>query len=195
MKAFLRAAALAATLALGACMTIADAPAGPYKVSKTYQVTLSRQWSDLSPIMIGQPKTVKLLTIDGPGLNRLYLTDGLAPGGYIIKPAKKELPTPTYRTGMSPNELAEFLVDNVAALEFEKAEMTGLRPAKFGASDALRVDIKAVTQSGLQIMATGLIAESGGKLYVILYIAPAEHYYGAALADVEAVMASAKAGD
>lgn len=194
MKRFLKAAAVAALLALGGCVSIADAPAGAYKVSGTYQVTLGREWSDISPVMLGQPKTVKLLTIDGPALNRLYVTDGLAPGAFIVKPAKKELPTPTYRAGMTPNELAEFVVDTVVALDYEKAEMTGIKPARFGAVDALRVDVKAVTPAGLQMSGTSLVAESGGKLYVILYLAPSEHYFGATLPEVEGVMASAKLG-
>ena len=192
MKALLRAAALIAAMTLSGCISIVDAPAGPYKVSKNYQVGLGREWSDISPIMFGMPKQVKLLTIDGPALNRLYLTDGLAPGVLLVKPTKKELPTPTYRTGMTPNELAEFLVDSVVALDYEKVEISGLKPTKFGGADALRVDLKAVTSSGLQISGCGLVAESGGKLYVILFLAPTEHYYGTYLPEVEGIMASAK---
>lgn len=194
MKNILKAAVLMAALALSACVTIPSAPAGAYKVSPAYHVTLGRQWSDLSPIMYGQPKSVKLLTIDGPALNRLYVTDGLAPGGFIVKPTKKEQPTPTYRAGMTPNELAEFLVDTVAALDYERTEMSGLRPAKFGDADALRIDIKAVTKEGLLISGTALVAESGGKLYVILYLAPTEHYYGSTLSEVEGIMNTAHLG-
>ena len=39
-----------------------------------------------------------------------------------------------------------------------------------------------------------MIAERGGKTYVLLYLAPAEHYFDASLAEVEAIMASARLG-
>jgi hypothetical protein len=179
-------------LLLGGCAAVADAPAGAFKVGDTYQVTLGREWSDISKIMVGRPKGVRLLSIDGPWLNRLYLTDGLAPGDFLVKPAAKERPTPTYQKDMSPSELVEFVADSVAALDYERVETTGLRPATMGGAQALRFDIKAMTREGLEIAGTAETAQMGGKLYVILYLAPAEHYYAASLAEVEAVMASAR---
>ena len=39
-----------------------------------------------------------------------------------------------------------------------------------------------------------MISEQAGKTYVLLYLAPAEHYYDATLAEVEAIIGSAKLG-
>lgn len=188
----LRAALIAVAFAgLAGCATVKAADAGAYKVGDGYSVTLGRQWSDISGIMVGRPSNVRLLSLDGPLLNRLYLTDGIAPDGFLVKPTAKETPTPTYRTGLSQTELVEFVVDSIGALDFERPESANLRPAKFGAVDGLRFDVTATTKQGLNVSGTSLVAERGGKLHVILYLAPSEHYYQATLPEVENVMATA----
>lgn len=182
----------AAVLALAGCVTVTDAPAGSYAVGAAYTVTLGREWSDISKAMPGEPTAVHLLSIDGPLLNRLYLTEGLAPGDYLVKASQKERPTPTYRAGMSPTEIVEFVADSVSALDYERVETSGLRPGTFSGSPALRFDISAETKDGLQMSGAAEAAEVGGKLYVMLYIAPKEHYFAAGLPEVEQILASAK---
>lgn len=193
MKSLLRAAAIgAAALTLAACATVTSAPAGAYTVGTNYQVTLGQEWSDISNIMVGRPKSVHLLSTDGPLLNRLYLSDGLQPGEFLLKPAAKERPTPTYKKGMAPTELVEFVADSVAALDYQRVETSGLRPAKFAGADGLRFDLAAQTKEGLDIAGTAQAAEIDGKLYVVLYLAPKEHYFAAGLPEVEKIFASAR---
>lgn len=188
----IRIAVIAAALALRACATVVAAPAGPYEVASGYTVDLGRQWSDMTKVVLNRGKKVRLLTIDGPLLNRLYLVDGLAPGDYVVKPASKEQPTPVYRANMSPTELVEFVADSAAALDYQRVETSGLRPVKFGGADAIRFDLAAQTKEGLDIAGTAVVVERAGKLYVSLYLAPKEHYYDAYLPEVEKVFASAR---
>lgn len=178
-------------IALAGCASVTSAPAGAFQVGTGYHVTLQREWSDISQVMAGRPKNVRLLSLDGPMLNRLYLTDGLSPGDFLVKPAAKEKPTPTYQKGMAPTELVEFVANSVSALDYERVETTGLRPTKLAGADGLRFDIKAKTRAGLEIAGTAAVAESAGKLYVILYLAPREHYFQATLTEVEGVIGSA----
>lgn len=188
----MRSAALGLLVAaLAACVTVTSAKPGPYKVGSTYTVTLGREWSDVSAIMMARPKHVRLLSIDGPLLNRLYLTDGIAKGSFLVKPASKEAPTPTYRDGLSQTEIVEFVVDSVEAIGYERSESANIRPAKFGAADGLRFEVSAKTPEGLDMSGTALVAERGGKLFVILYVAPSEHYYAATLPEVERIMTTA----
>lgn len=187
----LRGAALAASLALlSACVAITPAPAGPY-ASGSHQVTLGRLWSDASPFS-GGSKAVKMLTIDGWQLNRLYVVDGLKSGEFMVRPARKEQPTPSFKTGMTPLEQVEFVAESVAALGYQRVETDGLRPARVGGADGLRADISAKTPEGLNISGVTQIAEVNGRLYVLLYLAPAEHYFAATRDEVEAVMDSAR---
>lgn len=191
---FSKAAVVVATLALAACSTITSVPVGDYKVSPTYTVTVGRQWADVTRTVFNRSKKVKILSVDGPLLNRLYLVEGLAPGEFIVKPLAKEQPTPTYREGMSPTELVEFVADSASALDYQRVETSGLRPAKFGSEDALRFDLTALTKEGLETNGSAVVAEKGGKLYVMLYLAPKEHYYGVLLPEVETVFGSARVG-
>lgn len=185
-----KALALTAALAVGACAT-PKAVTGSYPIGETYSITLGHTWADISGQVLGRPKEVHLLTVDGPLLDRFYVTEGIAPGGFMVKPAKKELPTPTYRTGLSQSELVEFVIDTLAALDYLHPEATNLRPSTFGTAQAVRFDLTAQTKEGLNISGTAQIAESGGKAYVMLYLAPSEHYYTASLPEVETAFKSA----
>lgn len=185
-------ASMGAVLMLSACATIADAPAGPLKVGTGYELQLGREWSDISQTMVGRAQNVRLLSVDGPLLDRLYISGGMAPGDYLIKPTVKEHPTPTLRKDMTASERIEFITDSVSALDYQRVQPVKPRPVKFGGADAIRVDLTAQTKEGLEIAGTATIANAGGKTYVILYLAPAEHYYKANLDEVEHIMTSAK---
>lgn len=187
----LRATAVAVALALlSACVSITPAPAGPY-VSGAHQVTLGRLWGD-SSAFASRVKQVKMLTIDGWGLNSLYIIDGLKSGDFMVRSTSKERPTPTYRAGMTPTEQVEFVTESIVAMGYQRVETDGLRPAKIGGADGLRADITAKTQAGLEISGLTQIVEVNGKLYIILYLAPTEHYFEATKAEVESIMASAR---
>lgn len=194
MKFFTRAVVVGLALALSACATIVSAPAGPYAVASGYTVDLGRQWSDMSGTLVGRQKKLRLLSIDGPLLNRLYLIDGLTPGEFIVRPVSKTQPTPTYRSGMAPTELVEFVADSATALDYQRVETSGLRPVTYGGADAMRFDLTAQTKGGLDIAGSAVVLEHAGKLYVALYLAPKEHYYDAYLPEVEKVFASARFG-
>lgn len=181
----------AAGLSLTACVAITSAPAGRLS-GKDYETTLGREWSDISAVTPGRAKKVRVLSVDGPLLNRLYLTEGLAPGEYLIKPAAREKPTPLVRSGMSVSERIEFVAESVAAMDYQRVETARPRPAKFGEADAVRFDLTAKTAEGLDMSGTALAAEHGGKLHVILFLAPTEHYFGAGLKEVESIMGSAR---
>jgi hypothetical protein len=181
-------------LGVAGCVSVTSAPAGPMKLGAG-QVTLGREWSDISQIMPARSKKVRLLSIEGPWLNRLYLTEGLVAGDYMIKPVAKERPTPTVRADMSVSEQVEFAADSVSAMDYLRVETAHPRPVKFGAAPGVRFDITASTKEGLEIKGVGAVARGGkGELYVILYLAPAEYYFDASLKEVENVIASAKAG-
>ena len=183
-------ATFAALLALTACVAIKPVPPGPY-ASGGHQITVGRTWTDLGPVF-GSPKAVRMLTVDGPMLNSLFVIDGLKPGEYIIRGPSKEQPSPTFKAGMSPTEQVEFLADSLVAIGFQRVETDGLRPVKIGSNDGMRVDITAKTAAGLDISGIAQLAEVNGRLYILLYTAPTEHYFAATKAEVESVMSSAR---
>jgi hypothetical protein len=177
-------------MGLAGCAAISDVPPGPLPLADAHKVTLGREWSDVTKV-VPHAKDVRVLSIDGPLLNRLYIAQGLQPGEGLIPPASKEHPVPAFHTDMGPGDFAEFVADSVTALGYQRVETSKLRAAKFGANNGVRLDLSAKTESGLDMEGTAEIAKANGKLYMILYIAPAEHYYAATLPDVEAILASA----
>jgi hypothetical protein len=183
---------IAATLTLGACAGGIAAVQGPYTTTKTFDVTLGQRWADISGWFYQRPREVRILTVDGPILNQLVLVSDLAPGKFIIKPVKKELPTPTWRADMTETELVEFVTDSVAAMGYLRPETTELRPQAFGAAEGTRFDITAVSDTGLNMAGTALLSRTGDRLNVIIFIAPQEHYFGSLLPEVEAIMGSAR---
>ncbi len=182
--------ALLAALSLTGCMTITDAPAGPLKVGAA-KVDLGREWSNLNAVMLSRHDKVTVLSIDGPLLNQLYISDALVPGEGLVKTLTKEKPAPALKAGLSNAERIEFVADSISALSYQRVQTEKPRPGSYGGHPGVRFDIKASTVDGLDIVGTALIAEVDGKTYLILYLAPSEHYFQANLADVEHVMASA----
>jgi len=181
------------TVCLTACVSISPAPAGAYKVGKS-EVTLGRTWSNVSSLSPGMVKQAKLLSIDGPFLNRLYVVDGLPEGASLLRAPSKDKPMPKVRSNMSAIERIEFVADTVTSLGYLRVETARPRPAKLGQADGVRFDVAARTPEGLDISGTGVVSEVGGKLYMILYLAPAEYYYGTLLPEVERIMSTAKLG-
>lgn len=177
--------------AAAACAPITSVPAGPLNLQGGHQVTLGRQWSDVSAILPQRAKKVRVLSIDGPMLNRLYVAEGLGAGEGLLRGASKERPAPTFHTDMGPNELVELTADSLAQLGYQRVATSELRPVKFGGHQGLRFDIEAQTESGLEIKGTASLAVINSKLYLIAYVAPAEHYFRAILPEVETIMGSA----
>jgi hypothetical protein len=183
-----RTIALCLSLTLASCGG-ATAVTGPFKVGSAYSVDLTKTWSTAPLFNVN--KEVKYLTIDGPFLNNFYLTEGLAVGRSMVRSPFKSRPMPIVKRDMSETELAEFVVDTVAAFGYEGAASENLRPTKFGSADAVRFDIKAKTDSGLNIMGTAQVALVAGKVHVMLFLAPGEYFYPALLSEVDHIFGSA----
>jgi hypothetical protein len=83
------------------------------------------------------------------------------------------------------------VVDTVAAFGYEGVESQNLRPSKFGSADAIRFDITAKTDEGLNILGTAQIALVSNKVHVMLFLAPGEYFYSNLLAEVDHVFGSA----
>ncbi|WP_425990599.1 hypothetical protein [Brevundimonas sp. TWP2-3-2] len=184
-------AALAATIvALAACSPISLAPAGPYAVGRSPSVTLDRPWNDVSALWLGKPKKMRLLSLDGLLLNRLYLSEGLVEGDFIVRPARREATTPVYAADMSITEQVEFVANSVTALDYERVETSAVRPLEIEGQRAVRFELAARTKEGLNIRGLGQVLKREDKLYVAIYLAPEEHYYQASLVSAEAAMSS-----
>lgn len=176
---------------LGACATSSGEVSGAYARVGSFNVTLPRVWSDITFMLPNRPPNMRLLSIDGPLLNRLYLAD-LQPGESLLRPTDNDTPRPIFRTDMTDTELVEFVVDCVA-VEYQAPEASALRPQPFAGHPGVRFDLAAQTSAGLNISGTALVARAGDRLFLMLFLAPSEHYYAAMLPEVETIFTGATA--
>jgi len=188
------ATALTAVL-LSGCGGATLAPKGALAVGTGYSVSLSRDWSDISPLYL-HAKKVKILSIDGAGLNRLFVSEGLsAADPLMVNPQKgdrKDAPAPRGKASMSYSEQIEFVSASLAALDYQKIETDAPKPVDLQGTRAVRFEITAKTPEGLDVRGLAQAATKGGLSYYIVYIAPTEYYYDRSLSDVVATMDSAR---
>ena len=182
-------AAMAGSVLLAGCATVKLAPAGVYKTERAFAVTLRRPWSDMTGMLAPRPPGVHLLTMDGPALNQLYLAS-LDPGASLFRHADRDTPAVTYRADMSDTELVEFVIDSLA-VTYHEPQSTALRPQSLAGAAGVRFDISANTPAGLNMSGTALAARARDKLNLMIFLAPAEHYYGAFAQEIEAIITSA----
>ena len=177
-------------MGIGGCSSISSVPAGPLSIGEHVSLRTPRDWSDVSSLFPQKTAKIRVLSIDGPLLNQLYLVQGLEPGEGLLRTHGKDSRVPAFRPDMSATEEVELISDSVAAFGYQRVTTTKLRAAHLGGADAVRFDISAQTDDGLEILGTAEVAEVHGKLFSIIYLAPAEHYFGETLPVVEAMFQS-----
>lgn len=177
-----------AVASLSACVSISEV-SGPYKAgNSTY--TLDRSWNDITPVR-NPVKGMHLLTLDGPVLNSLYLSEGLKEGQHLARPnSRREKTTPAWRTDMGVLEQVEFVKDSVEAYGYNEVVTASPRPVNVSGQRGVRFDIGAVTTAGLKIKGFGQLVSKDGLAYVAIYLAPEEHFYPVSQASAAAAMDS-----
>lgn len=129
----------------------------------------------------------ELWTIDGAPLNQLVIISRVKPGEHVFlgtRERKSQPDGPWFRAGMRPDEVRDIILDGLRGGGWANVRASDLRPAKFGALPALRFDLDMDNPSGLVYRGLVTAAEKDGRLTLLVWVAPAEHYYGR---DIEAV--------
>lgn len=181
-------AIVALTVSVTACVSITEV-SGPYKAgNSTY--TLDRSWNDMTSVA-APPKGVRLLSLDGPVLNSLYLSDGLKEGQHLARPnSRREKTTPSWRADMGVIEQVEFVRDSVEAYGYQRVETASPRPVTVSNQRGVRFDLTAATIDGLKIKGFGQVVSKDGLAYVAVYLSPEEHFYPESQASATAAMDS-----
>jgi hypothetical protein len=177
------------TLVAG-CISIGNVPAGPFAVGSSFAVNLGRNWSNITAISPGLSPQVKVFSIDGPQLNRLYLVGGLEANQGLFRKQGKEKTRPVLKTAMTGSDQIEFLRDSVAALEFRNVEIVQPRPVSLSGSPAIRVNLTARTVEGLEVAGTAVIQKLGEKYNLLIFVAPREHYFDALTSEINSMTGS-----
>ncbi len=177
-----------AALCLAGCATPAYtniAPQQMVQVMDGISVSPQLQWGQAT--MSGFKGT--LWTIDGAGLDSLMFFLGY-PGHPLIDSESKKGDTHVYQASMLPDDVMELLAANFEQAGFRQVKTSHLRPAPFGNATGFRFDIAYTTSMGLEVKGMAIACQRNGRLDMILFIAPAEYYFGHYAPAVEKLFAS-----
>lgn len=150
-----------------------------------------RAWTRLpTGVLPNSPRDGEVWTVDGPLLDQLRFYGQIAPGQTLGTPAQGQT-LPVYRAGMTSSELAELVTDTITARGAARVELLSLEPAAFGTADGFRMTYSFANADGLELMGTAKGAVAGGRLYLVVFEAAADHYFARLKPAVDRLMASA----
>ncbi|MEO6066280.1 MAG: hypothetical protein ABIP49_10935 [Lysobacterales bacterium] len=142
---------------------------------------------------------VELWTRDGTLLNQLQFVGAVEPGQHVFRSrreTKRRPDGPYFRSGMNGLELQALVLDGLAELGAVRPTARALRPKAFGDSngsgESVRFDVATANQDGLTYSGIAQASVHQGKLYVMLFLAPSEHYFERDRALVEQILDSAR---
>lgn len=132
-------------------------------------------------------------TLNGPILDSISFIGGLKDGKAIVRQRKKDdRQVPVFRSNMTPPEIVA-MIESLYRIRAGAAEfgMTGLKPANFLGRPGFQLDYDYLDQNEIKRRGRSYGAVIDGQLYMMLLDAARSNYFGAAVADFDAMARSA----
>lgn len=174
-------------MVLAGCESMSVAPAGVYKLKSGTTVELQEDWTHIPKSWHGAESSI--LTKDGLKLNQLHIIT-VEDGETFIDERSKSVEYPFYAQGSSPIKQIEFVTANLSRMGFESIESKNVVPAKVSGYDGVTMDLVGKYKSGLNLKGRMAMAETDKGLNILVFIAPAMHYYDKDIASVNNIMNS-----
>ncbi len=186
------ASALALTLA--ACASYGLVPANqPAVAARHLRVTPPDAWNRL-PRGLDQLSQEENWTKNGAVLDSISFFGGLQSGAALVRQRRKEdRQVPVFRAGMSPPELTA-MVESYYRVRGGVVQFTPTEVAPVGFLDTTGVamDFDYLTPDDVRRKGRAVMAEVGGKLYLMTLDGTRSHYFDAARPDFDAMVANAR---
>ncbi len=162
---------------------ITEKTPGRHEISKSYSINTTQSWSHFK----GPPE---MWTIDGWSLGLLRTWGGLKDGDTLFE--SPEMSFPKFRSDHSPLEVAEMVADSIEAVDSgADVQISDFRPMAFGSDDGFRFEVSYVA-NGLPYRGIAVGAVRGDRLDLLLFTAPAEHYFDLYASEIETIIGSIK---
>lgn len=188
MKKYLRGLAIIGMIGLSGCVvTMKPVPAGVVETEAAFTVNASDAWTRFPKGL--NPTPGSILTKDGVGLNQVYIVT-VEDGKKMIKSADKSKNFPKYEKGQSQLKLVEFVTTNLSRLGFANLEANAVEPAIVGGVDGITMQLSGHYPNGLNMKGKVAMAENDNGLNLVMYMAPAMHYYNKDVAEVDGLINS-----
>ena len=197
--------AVAASMSLSACTGIGASGIGfgSYGLvraretavgDRSLRVTPPREWNRQHGQLFVDIREVEDWTLNGPLLDGISFVTGLKTNKSLVRQTRRDdRQVPRYRANMTAPEIAAMLESlfrvRGGTVDFRTL---GLAPRSFLGAPGFQYDFEHLDGDELWRRGRAVGATVDGRLYLILYDAARAHYYGAGLADYEAITASAR---
>ena len=200
----MKCAAAAMLLSVSACSSMAgDVDRGVYRLvpvkttsvgNGSVVVTPPRPWNEQRRFFFDSLRWVEDWTLNGPYLDSIMFVTALPSGEYLVRQRKsEERQVPKFREDMTAPEIASMLESAYrvrgGAIDFRTLN---LQPRQFMGYPGFQFDYEHLDGDEVWRKGRTVGAVIGGRLYFIMYDAARSHYYGNALPDFEALVASAR---
>lgn len=176
-------------LLLSSCAGYKLVPAGASASVGAITVVPNETWNKV-PFKPG--KRSSYWTQNGQFIDELLFVDGLAEGGSIFKERNKSLPMPKFKADMLPNDVQDLVsssIKNSAGGEITINTST-LKPREVSGKFGFTFKIDFFNSDGLLFKGDAIAVISEEKLYMILSVAAATHYYERSTGEIEQIFAS-----
>jgi hypothetical protein len=157
-------------------------------------VTPPRPWNRHRPIFFEDIRQVEDWTQNGPLLDGMSFVTGLQNGKSLIRQRRSaNQQVPVFRSNMTPPEIAA-MIESLYRVRGGSVDFRtlALKPRPFLGQNGFELDYEHLDDDELWRSGRAVGAVINGRLYMILLDAAKSHYFGAALPDFEAVVASAR---
>ena len=158
------------------------------------RVTPPREWNRQHGQLFVDIREVEDWTLNGPLLDGISFVTGLKGGDTLVRQRRRDdRQVPKFRSNMTGPEVAAMLESlfrvRGGTVDFRTL---GLAPRSFLGAPGFQYDFEHLDGDEVWRRGRAVGASLNGRLYLILYDATRAHYYGAGLADFEAIAASAR---
>lgn len=163
--------------------------AGPATAAGSFKLETPVEWSRFGDAH------VELWTRDGTLLNQLQFVGGVETGQHVFRTRRETRKRPDgayFRSDMNGVELQALVLDGLTELGAVRPVASDLRPATFGDGESVRFGLTTTNQDGLDYRGMAQASVHGERLNVVLFLAPAEHYFERDRARVEAIFDTLK---
>ena len=157
-------------------------------------VTSPREWNRQSTSLFDDISTVEDWTQNGPYLDTISFVTGMKDGKAVVRQrSRDDRQVPKFRSNMTAPEIAA-MIESLFRVRGGTVDFKtlALAPRPFLGASGFKYDYEHLDGDEVRRKGRAVGAVIGGRLYLILFDAARSHYYGASLADYEAIVASAR---
>ncbi len=138
--------------------------------------------------------TMRYWTRHGTGLDELHFYTGIKSGQPLFRPAGKQpKDLPTFQARMTPGDIQDLTVASLEQNGFQYVRAAALRPCPFGSAQGFCFDLDLTNEEGLKMRGRAVMASRNQVLDLLVFTAPAEHYFAQVSPAVDRVFGSIRA--